>query len=140
MNDAQRVRLGQGIGHLAHQLDGAHRRHWSVGLQGFQQAATVDVFENQIEVAVLLAGIVDGHHVGMMKLADRARLVEQHGVELGVGIGKMQGLDRHLALQLRVPGEINHALAAPSQLATNLETPDHARHRFSRFPPVSSRR
>ena len=128
VDNAQRMRLGQGVGHLAHQMGGTCRRHRPTRPQDVVQAAAVDVFEYQVDVAVLFAGIVDGHDVRVMELADGTGFVEQRRTQRRVGLGKVEGLDRHFPLQLWIPGKIDHALAAASKFPADFETADGICH------------
>ena len=128
MDDAQCVSLRECIGDLSHQVGRAHRWHRPMVAQCILQTATVNVFEDQIKIARLFTGVMDGHDVRMVQLADRARLIQQNGIHLRIRLGKVQRLDRHFALQLRIPGEIDDALATSSQFAADLETADGVSH------------
>ena len=66
----------------------------------------------------------------MTHLADRTRLFKQALILLRVGAGKMKGLDRHLALQVRIASKIDDALSAPSQFSQYLEAADLLAHCF----------
>jgi hypothetical protein len=126
VDDALGMGLGEHVGDLAHERDGLDGRQRPVGAQDVGQTAALDPLEDEVGIAVLLAGIEDRHHVGMTETASGARLVEQLGIACGIGMREVQRLDRHLALQLRIPGEIDNALRSPSQFAADLEAPQFA--------------
>lgn len=86
------------------------------------------VLEHQIDVAVFLARLEDRHDARVAQAADCARLGEQRGVVALFGSAEMQRLDRHLALELRVPCQVDDALRAASEFASNFESPDLACH------------
>ena len=140
VDDALRMRLRQRIDDLPHQLSRLQRLDRPVGLEHLVEAATLDILENQIGIATLLAGIENRHDIGMAQLADRTRLGQQRRRGLRIAAGKMHGLDRHLALQLRVPCQIDDALRAASQLAANLESTNGLCHAGILTAPRKSRR
>jgi hypothetical protein len=57
----------------------------------------------------------------MLQGRHRACFIQQGLIALRVGRAKVQGLDGHFTLQMRVMREIHHALDASPQLAHNLE-------------------
>lgn len=64
----------------------------------------------------------------MAQPADGTRLGNQGVVAFAIGTGKMQRLDRHFALELRIPGKIYDALGSASEFTANLKATDHLFH------------
>ena len=109
------VRLGDAVEDAFEQV----QRGGHVGrlfLQQLGQSMALDELENQVGAAILLAHVEHRDQVLMVQPAHRAGLAHQFLVRPGAAQQRLvQQLDRHLALQLRVPAAIDLALGSGSQ-------------------------
>ena len=131
VDDALRVRMRHRVEDGAHRGDRLDRRQGAAGVQEFGQVLARHVFEDQVEIAALLARLENRHDVGVAQFADQARLVEQDAVLGRVGAPEMQGLDSDLALQLRIESAVDRALGAAAEFAAHFEASDVPAHAAS---------
>ena len=126
MHDAFAVRVAERVGGA-----GDDRHHFlrlqQVALLGERyQVAALQELHGDEAVVVLLARVVDGDDVGVRELARGLRLAEEALLHPGDLVGlellrQRQRLDRHLAPDLRVLAEIDHAHRALAELLLDLE-------------------
>ena len=134
MDHALGVRLGERGEHLQHALDRLAGGQGPAPVEQGGEALAGHVLEHQIGIAAVLAGLEHRHDAGVAQPAHRARLGEQRGVVVAGAGAEVERLERHLAFELRIPGEVHDALRAAAKLAADLEAADRARHRT---PPAA---
>jgi hypothetical protein len=120
MHHAARMRVGQGVGNPAHELGSLHRRRPPAAGEGLAQVAAAQAFHRDVDAVGRQAGVVHGDDVRVAEAGDGARLVEEQAVErqpLGRHQVELQGLDGHRARQQRVPGLVDIAQPALTELA-----------------------
>ncbi len=120
MDDALAVgrlrRQGEGLG----QPGGRRRRQRRAG-QGVGQAAAGAVLQGQVRQPLVLADLVDLHHVGVTQPGGRLGLAAEAGPLLGPGQGAgPDDLQGHQPPQGQLPRLVDHAHAAPAQFAQHL--------------------
>ncbi len=123
------VRVVKSQGHLPGDLAGiGHRQPPAAADQG-RQVPAFHVFHYQEAKTGVLAGVGRGDQVDVVQAAyglDFARKSLQ-GLTVGGPIGP-QHLQRHQPLQSPVPGLVDHAHAAPTQLLNDLIIAQERRH------------
>ncbi len=86
-----------------------------------RQVGTADQLEGEVEDALALAGVEERHHVRVHESAGGLRLAHQpHAalLDLGrVGVAEAHGLERQLALDVRVASEVDLAHRAGAEAA-----------------------
>ena len=103
MDDPPRVGRGDAPGDLLDELDGAHPVGRALG-EEFLERRPLDELHDQVELAVLLARVVDRHRIRVGDLRRRLRLApEALAGDLGERPGVPEDLERHLPPELRVP-------------------------------------
>ncbi len=112
MDDSLPVRGVEGLGDLRAILQHLRQRQRATG-QRVGQRFAVDQLHHQVVAALLLADVEQRADVGMAQRGDRLRLAPEAGEQRGVGgeVGR-QHLDRHLAVEARVPGAVDLAHSA----------------------------
>ena len=128
VDHALAVGLGERGEHAEHQRDGLGSGQGATAAHQRGQCFALDVLEHQVGIAAFLARFEHRHDAGMAQAAHRTRFAEQGGVVAALGRGQVQGLERDLALELRIPRQMHHALRAAPQLTSDFEPPDPACH------------
>ena len=127
-----------GIREAVHVVEGAANLPAEVGrdhgrdalrlrIEDLQERRTIDVLEDQEQLSVLIAEVERLHDILVMQAREDARLVREHGHELGVGgVHRRQALEDNLAPESGSaphpgPEDIGHA--ALPQMAHELIAP-----------------
>ncbi len=116
---------------IKHRQDQADRPDWRLptGLpEEIAQIRARHILENEIKISALFTRFEYRHDVRMAQLADHARFGQQLLIFLGVGMRKVQGLDCHFALKMRISRQIDDALGTAPQFTDYLETSDPTAH------------
>jgi hypothetical protein len=119
----QRRHAAAGGQHHAQALARRRRR----GRDPAPQRAALDQLHHHEQLVAVAADLVHGQHVGMPDPRQRLRLAGQAGRarrRLARRRRRWQQLDRHRAIELRIPRRDHHAHAAAAQLAHDLEATD----------------
>ena len=112
MDDAGLVRRADAGQHVAHDvhclLD--RQRLLEHGMQRF----ALDVFQHQVGFRLEAADIVDADDIAVLQLADRTRFLHQVVDRrlLQVALANRYGLDRDLAVEAWIVGQVNDTLGA----------------------------
>ena len=117
MDDTAGVNGGERIEDLDAEIECALRRQ-RTGLQQFVERLPLEQLANQKDVAILLAGIMNGADVGMADQRGDARLALESLTRAGLTreFGQ-QDLDRHVAVEAQIAATIDHRVAiAPEAL------------------------
>ncbi len=95
---------------LAEQLDRFARRQRAVGGYPSLQVAALDQPHRDDQLAVLLAGVVDGDDVGVVEAGGEAGLAQEALAE-GLVVGEVAGdhLQRHRSVERQVGGPVDDA-------------------------------
>ncbi len=112
----------QGAGDLAGVFKRGSHLQMPFAQDAAQQGFAINIFHGKIiNVAIGNAGIVGLDNVGMRHGSSGAHLVEEAQHETAVG-GQLAGehLYGHLALEINLPGQIDHSHGAAANLADNL--------------------
>ena len=122
MHDILGMSRGRALQDIAHDADFLIQAAalTNLALQGF----AVDKFEHQVGSAILHANVENADDVGMLQLADGARLGQQLidvAVELKSGF-QIDRLDGDLAIQIRIVCEVNNTLAALAEHLVDVES------------------
>ncbi len=113
--------VGQRGGDLRPAGDRLLRRQGFLG-GNLLEGAALDILHDDVELPVAAADVVDGADVGVVEGGGEARLLEQPVVGLFVGAQPLgQHLDRHLAAEPRVLGQVDLAHPALAEAADDLE-------------------
>ena len=99
--------------HLAQQVQRPLRRELAVALEDRLQVLPVDEAHREVELAVVLARLVDGDHVRVVDRRGELRLAQEALAEALV-LGQLGGdqLQRDGPLERQVGGAVDHAHAA----------------------------
>ena len=108
--------MHHGIENRAQDGNGLDRWQGAALLEEIGQVAAWHVFEDEIEVAALLACLENWHDAGVAHAPHSSRLGQQRLVLGRIGAGEMQGLDGDFALQLGIETQIDDALRTAPQL------------------------
>lgn len=96
-----------------------------------RQRLAVHVLHHQHELAVLRGDVEHGHHVGVMDAPREARLVDEHGDELGIlGVLPVEPLHGHHAREPRSaadPAEMHGGHPADGDLFEDDVATEHGR-------------
>lgn len=128
MDDAVPVRIRQCIQNLHGNLCDTYGIRDASAVYMLVKGCSLDIFEDKIGVAILLAHIENRHDVSMAQRTDRSRLFQQRRIALRIRLAEMQRLDSHFALQLRIPCQIYDTLATPPQLMPDFKSADFLCH------------
>jgi len=79
------------------------------------QGGPGDELHHEVDVGSVLAYVVDAHDVGMPQSGERFGLGEQSSLRLLAGVAYGHHLDRDLAIELRVVGDVHDAHAAGAE-------------------------
>jgi hypothetical protein len=114
VNDVVLVRISDSVENLNGQF---HCLLWGESAflpDQMGEVAALHEFKYQVRIAFMLAGLENRHDVGVLQFADCARFINQHfrARQVVFATGKVYRFDCHLALQVRVFGQVNHALGA----------------------------
>ena len=131
VDDALCVGMANRIKDWPQQGHRPYRRQGTALLQEFGQVFSGHALEDQIDITIVLAGFINRDDVRMPQATDHPRLGKQRRTLLGIPAAEMQGLDRHLALQLRIKTTPDDALGSPSEFTANLEATDTGGHTSS---------
>ena len=107
VNDAACVRIAERLGHVA---SDAHRlvdRQVAIALEAVPQRLALDVRHREVEQAVRLARVVDGHDPGVGELRHRLDLAVEALCSHGDRDLGAQHLERDEAVVLEVVGEVD---------------------------------
>src|SRR6185295_7960685 len=118
MDDALAMGVVERLGGLADDAQHLAQARALAGLQAGAEVRAVDEFEGEVEEPLRFAGVEQGDDVGMQQPAGGAGLAQQALlalVDLLGPAGETHGLDRQLAVDLRIEGEVDLAHGAGSQ-------------------------
>lgn len=119
VHDPAAVRVIQRRRHLAdHAEREIERQRPAHALHDLSQRLPLHIFDGDVVDAIDLAGIVQGHDVGMIEPGRGAGLVQKTGHKPRVPLQILvQDLQRHRPLQSLVIGQIDHSHAPAAKLA-----------------------
>jgi len=117
-------RQGQG----ADQSGGGVRRPAAIVGHQRRQWLALDVGHRHQMDAIDLANLVDGHDVRVLKSAGRARLAVEALQGAGILGHALGHLERDLAAELRIVGQVDRAHAAATEQLQNPVAADALRH------------
>ena len=132
MDDARGVGGVERSGDLAQQPDRFGRRQRPVGGDPALEVAALDQAHGDDQLAVLLAGVVDGDDVGVVETGGEARLAQEPFAE-GLVVGEVAGdhLECHRAVERQVRRPVDDAHpAARDQRVDAVPTESRADCRF----------
>ena len=135
MNDAGRVRPGQGVGDLDAVLQHLGRLQPAARDDTVQGAARDELHDDEIH-AFFVADVVDGDDIGVIQGGRGLGFLHEAQLALAVGdpVGR-QNLDRDGPLQLRVASLIDDSHAALAQRIDNLVVSNGAANHGAVSPP-----
>ncbi len=85
------------------------------------EGAALDALHRVVETAVgQAAELVDGHDARVLEAGQHTGLAGEAGVQLAVGFGQAEQLERHLALEQQVAHQEDRAHATAAQAAEEL--------------------
>ncbi len=119
VDDAGRVGGVERFGDLGQQVHRALGLERALAVDQLAQVAALDQAHRHDQLAVVLAGVVDRHHGGVLESRGETRLAEEAAAELLV-VGELAGdhLERHRPLQgqLGRPVDDPHAAAGDQRV------------------------
>ena len=124
MQDAVRVGVGEAARHLVRDAQGLVERQGPL-LEPSGQRLPAQELHDEVRPGRASAHVVKGDDVGVVELRDRlGLLLDPLGRELATRAVRAQGLERHVAPQLRIEGLVDRTEAPPPDLGPDLETTD----------------
>ena len=120
MDDAGRVRGGKTVGDLRGQVERLAERYRTAADEVAQRLA-LDQFGHDVGDAVVVAGIVEGHDVGMSESRGGAPFLLEAAAPVGA-LGELgrQDLNRDIAAEAGIVGAVDLAHGALAQLGGDL--------------------
>ena len=121
------MRVGQRIGHAAHELHRALRRGQPALREGLAHILAVQPLHGDIDALRRQAGVVHGDDVAVVEAGRSARFVEKQTIERNTQrcfYVELQSLHRHGARKQRVPGFVDGAQATIGQARFECITAD----------------
>jgi hypothetical protein len=121
MDHASGVSIVQRVRHLAQHLEERGHVGQRVGLEPRRQAVAIHVLHDHIGPSALFENVIDADDVGMFEDGRGAGIAQQTVAQkfafFGIVHPEVHRLNRYLAVQHRVRGEVNHTHGPSSQLA-----------------------
>ena len=117
MDDPAKMRVGEGLGDLLRDARRAPGREGAVAPYGVRQGFPIDEVHHQVGAAALLAGIVDGHDVRVLKAGGGHHFQTKALPGLArAGDAGEEDLERHVAAQGRMVGPVDGAHPASPKM------------------------
>ena len=121
MDHASRVGIVQRVRHLAQHMEDGCRFGQRIGLEPRRQAVAFHVLHHHIGASAVFENVIDADDIGMFEHGRGAGIAQQTAAQklafFGIVHREVHRLDRYLAVEQRVRGEVNHTHGASSQLA-----------------------
>ncbi len=117
VNDVSGMRGGQGVGDLRTHGRGEGRRHRPALSQQPGEVASADVRGDEVGEAVVLAGVVDGEHVGRPQCGEGVGVAAQAGDERLGRLSRLQDGEGHDLLATMVGGSEDLPAGAADETA-----------------------
>jgi hypothetical protein len=127
VHDAEAAGIVEAFGHLGNDVGDPVEGQSNARLHQLLQRLTFKVLHGNVGDVAGHVGVVHGHDVRMVEAAGRFRFTHEARLHLGdrvLGQVRIEGLDRHRALEHGIERAIHGAHGAAADLRCNLVAPD----------------